>query len=119
MPSLVVLGGKSAGTVFELADGAEWEVGTARKAFVHLRDRGVSYQHAKLVRRGGAIVLVDGGSPGGTAVNRQRVSGERELTPGDVIAVGEIEMRFEEKHAAPAPAVVAPTIAAPPAPEPA
>ncbi|MBI3723113.1 FHA domain-containing protein, partial [bacterium] len=95
MPSIVVMGGKSAGTVFDLSQGETFEVGTARKAYVHLRDRGVSYLHAKIVRRGEAFVLQDSGSPNGTSVNKEKLTTERELRPGDVIAFGETEVRFD------------------------
>src|SRR5581483_254689 len=115
MPKIVVLSGKSQGSVFELTEGDTFEVGTARKALIHLRDRGVSYQHAKILRRGAAFVLVDGGTPQGTAINRKRVTTEQELKPGDLIGLGEIELRFEDGAAVAAPA---PAPAAPVAPRP-
>src|SRR5271155_4175428 len=110
MPSLVVLGGKSQGSVFDLSQGESFDVGTARKAHVQLRDRGVSYVHARIFRRGDSYVLKDEGSRQGTTVNRKRIVEERERRPGDLISVGEIELRFEEGT----PAAAHPEPAAPP-----
>src|SRR5271170_6019652 len=112
MPSLVVLSGKSQGVVVDLSAGEGFDIGTNRRAHVHLRDRGVSYQHARIVRQGAAWILKDGETPQGSAVNSERVKGERELKAGDVISVGEVEIRFD----AGAP-LAAPVSLAPPAPE--
>ncbi|MEZ0229724.1 MAG: FHA domain-containing protein, partial [Planctomycetota bacterium] len=114
MPSLVVLSGKSVGQTFDLSAGEAFELGTARKAHIHLRDRGVSYQHAKIVRRADGLWLEDGGSPQGTTINRARVNGARRLDPGDVLGVGDIELRFEDAAAAMKPA---PVPAPPPTPQ--
>ncbi len=103
MPSLVVLGGKSEGTVFDLSQGPELEIGTARKAQIQLRDRGISYVHARITKRGETFVIKDEGSRQGTTVNRKRLVEEQALRPGDVIAVGEVELRFEEGTPPPAP----------------
>jgi pSer/pThr/pTyr-binding forkhead associated (FHA) protein len=115
MPSLVVLGGKSEGTVFDLSQGPELEIGTARKAQIQLRDRGVSYVHARITKRGDSFIIKDEGSRQGTTVNRKRIVEEQELRPGDVIAVGEVELRFDEGSPLPAPRP-APTPGAAPRP---
>ena len=126
MATLVVLSGKAQGQVFDLSQGDTFEVGTARKAQIHLRDRGVSYQHAKVVKRDGRYFLQDGGSPQGTSLNKKRVTSEQLLGSGDVLGVGEIELRFEDvaavavKPAAPPPPPTSVTISMPdtPIPEP-
>ncbi len=117
MPSLVVLGGKSEGTVFDLSQGPELEIGTARKAQIQLRDRGVSYVHARITKRGDTFIIKDEGSRQGTTVNRKRLVEEQALRPGDVIAVGEVELRFEEGAPAPGSAP-RPTSTPGPAPRP-
>jgi pSer/pThr/pTyr-binding forkhead associated (FHA) protein len=108
MPSFVVLAGKSAGTVFDLSSGDTFDVGTARKAQIHLRDAGISYQHARIVRRGQAYVLVEQRAPGGTSVNKSPVSGEYELRPGDVVTFASTDLLFQDMTATPSAAPSAP-----------
>ena len=55
----------------------------------------VSRRHARLVRAGGAVTLVDEGSTNGTFVNGQRVSGSADLHPGDSVQFGSVRFRYE------------------------
>jgi len=50
----------------------------------------VSRQHARLVRRGGVIVLEDLGSTNGTFVNGMRLTSPHTLASGDVISLGDV-----------------------------
>lgn len=49
----------------------------------------VSRQHARLVRRGGVIVLEDLGSTNGTFVNGMRLTAPHTLASGDTIGLGD------------------------------
>src|SRR5262249_44685486 len=48
----------------------------------------ISWQHARLMRRGETITVEDLGSTNGTYVNGQRISGLVTVKPGDVIGLG-------------------------------
>jgi hypothetical protein len=58
-------------------------------------DEYASARHARLEPRRDGIWLEDIGSTNGTYVNGIRVTSERRLTPGDVIRIGETDLRFE------------------------
>jgi hypothetical protein len=58
-------------------------------------DEYASTRHARFEPRRDGIWLEDIGSTNGTYVNGIRVTRERRLTPGDVIRIGETDLRFE------------------------
>jgi pSer/pThr/pTyr-binding forkhead associated (FHA) protein len=55
----------------------------------------VSTHHARFEPRRDGVYLADSGSTNGTFVNGIRLSSPRRLAPGDVVKIGETEMRFE------------------------
>lgn len=50
----------------------------------------VSRKHAELRMDDGTLSVRDLGSSNGTFVNREQVTGDRELNPGDLIAIGPV-----------------------------
>jgi hypothetical protein len=60
-------------------------------------DAGIGRVHARILRRGGAFVLIDGGTEGGTFVNDERVRGPVRLSSGDQIRVGASVLAFGER----------------------
>jgi FHA domain len=58
-------------------------------------DEYVSSRHARFEPRRDGVWLEDIGSTNGTFVNGIRVTRERKLTPGDVVRIGETDLRFE------------------------
>jgi hypothetical protein len=60
-----------------------------------LDDASVSRRHALLARRGGATWILDDRSLNGVRVNGERVS-EAALRDGDVIALGNVAVRYVE-----------------------
>jgi hypothetical protein len=60
-------------------------------------DLDVAPLHARIVRRKGAYLLSDAGTPGGTFVNEQRITGPVALNSGDLIRVGRNTLLFIEK----------------------
>lgn len=54
----------------------------------------MSRYHAEMVLRRGRMYLRDLGSRNGTFVNRQRLEGDREVVPGDIIHLADIEVRL-------------------------
>jgi hypothetical protein len=58
-------------------------------------DEFASTRHARFEPRRDGVYLEDVGSTNGTFVNGTRVTRERKLSPGDVVRVGETDLRFE------------------------
>lgn len=59
-------------------------------------DEFASAQHARVEPRRDGVWLQDIGSTNGTFLNGSQVTQPRRLTPGDVIRVGETDLRFEQ-----------------------
>jgi pSer/pThr/pTyr-binding forkhead associated (FHA) protein/uncharacterized protein YraI len=51
-------------------------------------DSQVSRRHARIMRRGSELILVDLGSTNGTLVNGKPIAGEHVLQPADIISIG-------------------------------
>ncbi len=58
-------------------------------------DEYASSRHARFEPRRDGVWVEDIGSTNGTFVNGIRLTRERKLTPGDVIRIGETDLRFE------------------------
>jgi hypothetical protein len=54
-----------------------------------------SAHHARVEPRRDGVWVADAGSTNGTFVNGMKLDGPRKLVPGDVIRVGETDLRFE------------------------
>ena len=52
----------------------------------------VSRKHARIEQQGEQVVLVDLGSANGTALNGRRVQGTTELSPGDLVTIGDVTL---------------------------
>jgi hypothetical protein len=59
-------------------------------------DEFASARHARVERRGDGLWVQDLDSTNGTYVNGERVAGAERLAPGDVLRVGETDLRTEE-----------------------
>ncbi len=59
------------------------------------RDEFSSSHHARVEPQRDGVWIRDVGSTNGTYVNGQRVTSPLRLTPGDVIRIGETDLRFE------------------------
>jgi hypothetical protein len=59
-------------------------------------DEFASARHARIEPRRDGVYVEDIGSTNGTFVNGIRLARERRLAPGDVVRVGETDLRFEE-----------------------
>ena len=58
-------------------------------------DEYASSHHARFEPRRDGVYVEDIGSTNGTFVNGIRLTRERRLTPGDVVRIGETDLRFE------------------------
>jgi pSer/pThr/pTyr-binding forkhead associated (FHA) protein len=91
---LTVIAGPDRGRTFALNAGAPLIVGRGKTTPTQLVDPHVSRQHCRVQLQGDKVVVVDAGSVAGTFVNGTRVS-EQALQSGDIIQVGETQLRLE------------------------
>jgi hypothetical protein len=59
-------------------------------------DRFASARHARIEPRADGVWAVDAGSTNGTFVNGVRLDGAQRLSSGDVVRVGETDLRYEQ-----------------------
>jgi len=84
------------GVAFAL-DSSPLSVGRARGNDVAIdRDEFASARHARFEPRRDGVYVEDAGSTNGTFVNGIRLTRDRRLTPGDVVRIGETDLRFEK-----------------------
>jgi hypothetical protein len=106
---IVVVEGPDAGKEFELSGSGT--IGR-HEGEIALNDPEVSRRHASLAFDGSSVTVADLGSTNGTFVNDERLSGARQLGPGDKLRVGttvfELRLAAEDDatrvRSAPAPA---------------
>src|SRR5688572_431509 len=84
---LVALSGESIGQLYPI-DTGESVIGRGTQALIKLNDDGISRKHAKVIRRGGEVLLEDLMSANGTYINDEQLSGTRVLRDGDKIRLG-------------------------------
>jgi len=83
------------GSSYELGS-AEVTIGRGEQNDVALDgDEFASARHVRIEPRRDGVWLRDLGSTNGTYVNGVRIDGARRLSPGDVVRVGETELRFD------------------------
>jgi serine/threonine protein kinase len=96
-PQLVVIAGPDLGRTFPLAEGQPLQVGRSQSTVTQLNDPTVSRVHCE-VEWDGAQAVVHNISTNGTLVNNEKVT-EATLRHGDVIRVGNTELRFQSEEA--------------------
>lgn len=106
-PPLVLTGGERLGSAgrWELTQ-AVVTIGRDRERTISLPHESVSRLHAQIVRQRTGYFVSDLNSSNGTYLNGQPLAAPTLLSSGDVLRVGEIELRCSEAPV-PAPAVVA------------
>src|SRR5438128_1651070 len=91
---LFVVSGPDQGKRFHLSDEFSTMLGRSRHANTQLNDLSVSRVHCEVEIRNRRVLLTDLDSASGTFVNNQKVS-ECELRDGDVIRIGNTQMRVD------------------------
>jgi Ca-activated chloride channel homolog len=92
---LVTIGGDKVGDVFPLA-GPSIVIGRTKAADIQIKDANISRQHSIIMGQAGRFVIADMGSTNTTLVNGKPLFKACELRPGDVVKVGDVELRYEE-----------------------
>src|SRR3982751_4524261 len=113
------------GREVELSEGVTTLGRTTDNAVAFPDDANVSRQHAEIEARDGGYYVIDLGSSNGTTVNGEKLTGEKYLSPGDVILLGgSSRIEFESANGSepekdePKAEPEAPQVAPPTAPEP-
>ncbi|HPH29317.1 MAG TPA: sigma 54-interacting transcriptional regulator [Pseudomonadota bacterium] len=96
---LIVEAGSS--SLCQLPEQGEVIIGRSPEVMVRLHDPAASRHHARLqlgeLTDGGAVVLSDLGSHNGTRLNGERLTAPRRLSSGDVIAVCDVTLIFQDR----------------------
>jgi FHA domain len=86
-------GGLREGERFDLMGGLS--IGRSQEADLRIEDRYASGLHARVFSREGRAYVEDMKSTNGTLLNDGTLHGEAELIDGDVVRIGDTELRFE------------------------
>ena len=98
MPRLVILSEGLTGKSHELKV-EKTTVGRVEDNTFHIPEASVSSHHCEILMRGQDIVIHDLSSTNGSFVNGQQVSGEAILKPGQILRLGQVELRLEDAQA--------------------
>ncbi len=86
-------GGLHEGERFDLIGGLS--IGRSQEADLRIDDRYASGLHARVFSREGHTYVEDMNSTNGTLLNDAQLHGEAEMLDGDVVRIGDTELRFE------------------------
>jgi hypothetical protein len=95
-PRLVVerAPGHTQGMIYDIDSGAV--LGRGDDAEIRLNDPYASSRHARILLRGGAVVIEDLGSTNGTYLNEELLAGVAALHNGDRVRIGDSEFTYED-----------------------
>src|SRR5947209_13373662 len=97
---LLITAGPDKGRVFALPDANPFVIGRAKETDTKLTDPHVSRVHCEVAVDGDQLLLSNKSSASGTFVNGKRVAEPCILAPGDVIRIGDTELRYVSADAA-------------------
>jgi hypothetical protein len=86
-------GGLSSGEAFGIGPGLV--IGRALACEITIEDSYASGRHARLYDRDGHVYVEDLNSTNGTYVNGARLTTQQLLHPGDMLRIGDTELRFD------------------------
>jgi pSer/pThr/pTyr-binding forkhead associated (FHA) protein len=98
MPRLVILSEGLTGKAHELKV-EKTTIGRVDDNTFPVPDASVSSHHCEVLLRGSEIVLHDLNSTNGTFINGQQLTGEAVVKPGQIIRLGQVELRLEDPQA--------------------
>src|SRR5712692_8222100 len=93
MAKLVVLSAGMTGRTHELKVD-KTTIGRVEDNTFQIAEPSISSHHCEVLRRGSEIVIRDLGSTNGTFISGEQIT-EKVLKPGEVLRLGQIEMRLE------------------------
>jgi pSer/pThr/pTyr-binding forkhead associated (FHA) protein len=98
MPRLVILSEGLTGRAHELKV-EKTTIGRVDDNTFPIPEASVSSHHCEILLRGADVVLRDLNSTNGTFINGQQLTGEAVLKAGQIIRLGQVEMRLENPEA--------------------
>lgn len=98
MPRLVVLSEGLTGRAYELKVDRT-TIGRVDDNAFPIAEGSISSHHCEIHLRGSDVVVKDLNSTNGTFVNGQQITGEAVVKPGQILRLGQIEMRLESGDA--------------------
>jgi len=94
MAKLVVLSEGMTGQSYELKVD-KTTVGRVEDNTFQIAQPSISSHHCEVLLRGNDVVIKDLNSTNGTFINGQQITGEAVLKPGEVLRLGQVEIRLE------------------------
>lgn len=94
MAKLVLLSEGYTGRMHELA-ADKTTVGRVEDNVFQVPDPSVSSHHCEVLRRGDEVIVKDLNSTNGTFIDGQQITGEHALKHGQILRLGQIQMRLE------------------------
>ena len=109
---LIVISGPDQGRSFSLTEGGTLLIGRGQASNTQLRDPRISRIHCQVEVDRGKVRLIHSGGSGGTLVKGEPVD-QQELQPGDVVRIGDTELRFQLEGAPEESTLVTPGLSKP------
>jgi pSer/pThr/pTyr-binding forkhead associated (FHA) protein len=94
MARLVTIGGEMSGQSFDLKV-EKTTIGRVSDNTIHIPHSSVSSHHCQVLLSGEDVVVKDLESKNGTFINNQQITAETVLKPGEILRLGQVEMRLE------------------------
>jgi predicted component of type VI protein secretion system len=98
MARLVILSEGFTGKAYELTVD-KTTIGRVDDNTFPIPEGSVSSHHCEVLLRGGEVVINDLNSTNGTFINGRQVTGEAVLKPGQILRLGQVEIRLEDAAA--------------------
>jgi predicted component of type VI protein secretion system len=102
MARLVILSEGLTGKAHELAVD-KTTIGRVDDNTFPIPEASISSHHCEILLRGGQVIVHDLNSTNGTFINGNQITGEAPLKGGQILRLGQIEMRLEDGNAQKAP----------------
>jgi pSer/pThr/pTyr-binding forkhead associated (FHA) protein len=99
MPKLVVLSEGLTGRSYDLST-VLTTIGRLEDNTFQIPEPSVSSHHCEILLRGEEIIIKDLNSTNGTFINGQKITGEAPVKTGQIIRLGQVEVRLEGEQAA-------------------
>lgn len=117
MAKLVILNQGMTGRTFDLSV-ERTTVGRVEDNAFQIADASVSSHHAEIILRGPDIVIKDLNSTNGSFIGSEKIT-ETVLKPGQILKLGQVELRIDDGSPVSAPTAPTPVSGTPPASAPA
>jgi len=98
MARLVILSEGFTGKAYDLTVD-KTTIGRVEDNTFPIPEGSVSSHHCEVLLRGGDVVILDLYSTNGTFINGRQITGEAVIKPGQILRLGQVEIRLEDVNA--------------------